>query len=430
MIDYLIMLALGVGAGYCLNNLFPFLKNRKQKAPVARDNGTAVVFRYDESKEEKEASDLSEQIWHQEETSFVFKINDKFAHTFDRRQVAGILVEDTLAFMNATRCVLLLLDEESGRLRVEYASGPDTEPLKDFSVLKSESVAGSVFKSKEPLMVNDLRSDYYNSINKEPYLRRSFVSVPLIVKGEAFGILTITDKKTGAAFHNKDLELLVNVARPAAIAFKNIRLFEQIQEGYLKTITTLAMLIDARDPYTRRHSENVTRYSVLIARELGLATGLVDLIKRAGLLHDIGKVAIRDDVLLKPGRLSPEEFEIIKSHAAKGEEIVRSLPFLKEVAGLVRSHHERFDGSGYPDGKKGEAIALGARILAVADSFDAMTTNRPYRNQLTLEQAVAEIRKNRGGQFDPAVADCFVSLIGRDPGLMNQREQSRAGILQ
>jgi putative nucleotidyltransferase with HDIG domain len=239
-----------------------------------------------------------------------------------------------------------------------------------------------------------------------------------LVKGMPIGALNVTAKKTSSPFTYRDEELLVNVARMGAIAFQNSRLHEQIQEDYLKTMMTLAVILDARDPYTKRHSENVTRYSVAIAKKMGFSPDQIETIRRSALLHDIGKIGIRDDILLKPGRLSPEEFEQIKIHPVKSQEIVSSLPFLKEVALLVRHHHERFDGNGYPDGESGEDIEMGARIMAVSDSFDAMTTDRPYRKKLPFDQAIAELISCKGTQFDPKVVDHFIAILKNNPKIV------------
>ena len=273
-----------------------------------------------------------------------------------------------------------------------------------------------IFRSKEPLCVNDLKTNsYYQSLSQEPYLENSFISVPLLMKGMPIGALNVTAKKTSTPFTGRDEELLINVARMGAIAFQNSRLHEQIQADYLKTMMTLAVILDARDPYTKRHSENVTRYSVAIAKEMGFNPAQIEIIRRSGLLHDIGKIGIRDDILLKPGKLTNEEFEQIKIHPVKSQEIVSSLPFLKEVAMLVRHHHERYDGKGYPDGKSGEDIELGSRIMAVSDSFDAMTTDRPYRKRLPLEEAIAELIRCKGTQFDPKVVDNFIAILQNNP---------------
>jgi putative nucleotidyltransferase with HDIG domain len=365
-----------------------------------------------------EISGLEEKMWFEEELAFLFKLNESISLSIGKSAIAERLVEEVKRFMNTTSCVLVIEDENTGQLKVEAASGTGIESLKNFSLNKSEGITGKVLSDKQPLLVNDLlKNSYYDSINREPYLGNAFIIAPLLIKGMAIGTLNVTAKKTGTDFSARDEELLINVASMAAIAFQNSRLHERIQEDYFKTITALAVILDARDPYTKRHSENVTRYSVAIAREIGFDFTEIETIRRAGLLHDIGKIGIRDDILLKPGKLTDEEFLQIKTHPAKSQEIVGSLPFLKEVSLLVRHHHERYDGRGYPDGKSGEDIELGSRILAVSDSFDAMTTDRPYRKRLPLEAAKAELLRCKSTQFDPKIVDCFISILENDPAI-------------
>ncbi len=366
----------------------------------------------------KESSILEEKMWYEEELAFLFKLNEEMSRALDKSSIARHLVEGVRNFMNTADCVLLLEDENSGVIRIEASSGIQADSLNNFLISKGESITGKVMANKEPLLVNDLKmNSYYNSLNQEFYLGNAFISVPLLNQGMSIGALNVTAKKTGEPFAKRDEELLINVARMGAVAFNDFRLHEQIQEDSLKTITTLALILDARDPYTKRHSENVTRYSVAIAVQLGFSPARVELIRRAALLHDIGKIGIRDDILLKPGKLTEEEFEQIKIHPLKSQEIVVSLPFLKDVSVLVRQHHERYDGKGYPDGKAGEDIELGARILAVSDSFDAMTTDRPYRKRLSLEAAKAELIRCRGTQFDPKAVDSFISILESNPAI-------------
>ncbi len=366
----------------------------------------------------RESVGLEEKMWYEEELAFLFKLNEKMSLSLDKSSIARHLVEEVRNFMNTADCVLLLEDENSKEIRIEAASGSRSESLKNFFISQGESITGKVLANKEPLLVNNLKmNSYYNSINQEPYLGNVFISVPLLNHGVSIGALNVTAKKTGELFTSRDEELLVNVARMGAVAFNNFWLHKQIQEDYLKTITTLALILDARDPYTKRHSENVTRYSVAIADQMGFSPAYVELIRRAALLHDIGKIGIRDDILLKPGKLTNEEFEQIKIHPVKSYEIVVSLSFLKDVSVLVRHHHERYDGKGYPDGKAGEDIELGARILAVSDSFDAMTTDRPYRKRLSLEAAKAELIRCRSTQFDLKAVDSFISILENNPAI-------------
>lgn len=191
-------------------------------------------------------------------------------------------------------------------------------------------------------------------------------------------------------------------------------LYQQLQKTYMQTIKALAQAIDAKDHYTHGHSEKVTKYALMIAQEMGLKSEEIEEIKEACELHDLGKIGIHDYILTKPGKLTLEEWEEVKLHSLKGAEILEPLDFLDGVIDLVRQHHERHDGKGYPYKLTGEQIKIGARIMAVADSFDAMISERPYREKpLSKEEAIEEIKKNSGTQFDPKVIGAFLGIIDK-----------------
>jgi len=194
---------------------------------------------------------------------------------------------------------------------------------------------------------------------------------------------------------------------------KNLsKLYEDLRETYMRTIKALAHAIDARDHYTFSHSDNVTRYAEIIARQMKIDAAYMEDLRDACQLHDLGKIGIHDSVLSKPGALTNQEFNEIKLHAQKGAQILEPLNFMDNVIEIVKHHHERFDGKGYPYGLKGEEIPLGSRIMSVADSYDAMVSARPYRKVgLTKNEAVSEIKKNRDTQFDPIVVDAFLEVI-------------------
>jgi len=196
---------------------------------------------------------------------------------------------------------------------------------------------------------------------------------------------------------------------------KNLtRIYENLKETYLRTIKSLAQAIDARDHYTYSHSENVTRYAVAIAEEMGLSSKEVETIRQACELHDLGKIGIPDFILTKPETLSFEEYEYVKNHPLKGAQILEPLAFLEDVIELVKEHHEHYDGKGYPLGTRGEDIPLGARIIALSDAYDAMTQARSYRKiPLTKQEAIEEIKRNSGAQFDPKVVEAFLKVVGR-----------------
>lgn len=208
--------------------------------------------------------------------------------------------------------------------------------------------------------------------------------------------------------------LLSNLVNQARIALTNSRLYSDIKENYIRTIKALAIAVDAKDTYTHGHSENVMNIAEEIAREMNLDEKNIGIIRDAGLLHDIGKIGIPGQILNKPGPLTYEEFNgIMKTHSALGANIVRDVPFLQGLYKLILHHHEHFDGSGYPDGIKGEQIPLGARILHVADAFEAMTSNRPYRTSLGEAEALRRLVAAKFTQFDPAVIDAFLRFALR-----------------
>jgi len=192
---------------------------------------------------------------------------------------------------------------------------------------------------------------------------------------------------------------------------------EQLQVTYVATLRSLIQILEAKDPYTRGHTERVASYSLALAKCLDMGPDDVRRILFGSLLHDIGKMGLRDDIINKPGPLTPEEWTQMKLHPVVGAQIVEKMEFLTGAIDVVRHHHESWDGKGYPDGLAGENIPLTARIVTVADSFDAMTTDRPYRKALSIEEALRRIEQSAGVQFDPRLAKVFVAYVkekGRD----------------
>ena len=183
---------------------------------------------------------------------------------------------------------------------------------------------------------------------------------------------------------------------------------KKIRDAFLSAITALAYALEAKDAYTSGHSQRVAETSVVIAKELGMSQESIDKIRLAGLVHDIGKIGIKESVLHKPDKLTNEEYQLIQLHCEAGERILTPIVEDEEILKIVRHHHERYDGGGYPDGLSGEQIPLGARIIAVADTYDAMTSKRPYREAMSIETSCAEIERSKGTQFDPIVADAFL----------------------
>lgn len=187
--------------------------------------------------------------------------------------------------------------------------------------------------------------------------------------------------------------------------------YHELEELFISLVSAMVDTLDAKSPWTKGHSERVAMYAEMIAKEMGFDEDAIKDIHLAGLLHDIGKIGTYDYLLDKPAKLTDEEFAIVKNHPAKGADILKGIKQLKTITPLVRHHHERIDGRGYPDGLKGDAIPLGARILHVADSFDSMTADRPYRPSPGIKYAVSELEKYSGAQFDPQAVKAFLNVI-------------------
>ena len=224
------------------------------------------------------------------------------------------------------------------------------------------------------------------------------------------GVVCLARLSTNGGFLPDEREMLLGFAQTTAVALQKMVLRENLERHLIDTITAFVTAIESKDPYLKGHSARVALYAAEIATVMGMDEEMIQVVSRGAMLHDLGKLSIMDTILRKPDRLTAEEFAIIKAHPVVGERILKPLRFLHRESCAVRSHHERFDGSGYPDGLKGEDIPLVARIVTVADVFDAVTSNRPYRTALPVEAAREEIARGRGTHFDPQVADAFASI--------------------
>lgn len=238
--------------------------------------------------------------------------------------------------------------------------------------------------------------------------------IPITYGRRLLGILGIGEKASGRLYSPEEIGILLNLGREISLGLENTRLYEQMKENFFGIILALIKAIEAKDPYTWGHCERVAEYAVELAEELGLSHDIIQLIKTSGLLHDIGKVGIDEEILLKQGRLDDDEFAIIRAHPLIGSRILESIEFHSLIRDGVRHHHERVDGRGYPDGLLGKEIPLALKILSVVDVYEAMTSDRPYRKALSKEEAIRELRMGCGGQFDEGVVKRFIDILERE----------------
>ena len=349
------------------------------------------------------------------EAEFVYCIAREILSTLDFDKILRSIVDRLTDELNLERCAVLLLDNTTDELFIKYARGLNRQSIERTKIKKGEKISGWVMEQDELVHSEDVNRDSRFARRKqEKYYTRALISIPLVVKNECIGVININNKKTGERFTDSELQLFREIAAELSIGIENARLYKNLQEVYIRTIKALTLAIDAKDHYTEAHSEHVTTYAVDIARELGLGLMEIEAIKEASQLHDLGKIGVHDYILIKPEKLTPQEWEEIKLHALKGAEILEPLGFKKEVTELIKQHHERYDGKGYPQGYKADEIALGARIMTAADAYDAMITKRPYRKAYSKKEAVEELKKNSGSQFDPRVINAFLKVLEKE----------------
>ncbi|HUI92272.1 MAG TPA: HD domain-containing phosphohydrolase [Chitinivibrionales bacterium] len=268
-----------------------------------------------------------------------------------------------------------------------------------------------VAENEEPMVMESGEPKAFREFPPLPDNIRSYIAFPLKTPQRTVGVLNLIRNREKNPFSNVDLEIINVLASQASISIENVRLYQNIRDNYLKTVRGFALAVEAKDRYTHGHSENVMKYTVVIAKHLGLSDAEIENVKYAGLLHDIGKIGVSELILNKPGRLTPSEFDEIKKHPSLGANIIADVPFLRPLVPMVFHHHEFYDGNGYPDGIKGEDIPFGARILSVADAYEAMTSDRPYRRSLSQQAALEILVAGKGKQFDPKMVDTFKEIL-------------------
>lgn len=320
--------------------------------------------------------------------------------------------------MNEERVQILIVDDEADMR--EYLS--DALKEEGYEVNTAEDGGKALEQIRMfnfHIAIIDIRIPGTSGLEVLHYVKKSGLETMVIMMTGHASLETAVEALREGAYDylikpfpvEKLLSVLKRGVREQRLARENARLNDKLKRTYIEVMISLATVIDAKNHRTRHHSQQVTRYTLIISEELKLPREEKQMLGKAASLHDIGKIGISDPILTKTGPLNNEEWAQIKSHPTRGAEILSPLKFLNEIIPLIRHHHERYQGSGYPDGLRGEDIALGAHIISVADAFDAMTSERPYRRALSQEKALLEIEAGLGDQFDPQIGELFITAI-------------------
>jgi putative nucleotidyltransferase with HDIG domain len=364
------------------------------------------------------ARDLEEKNFNLEKAvaklSTLHKVGLAINSTMDINRLFNLIVKITTETLNAQIGYIILTNKEESILKVTTLLGHDVtlSPEGTELPMKPSNVSTWVIKNRKPILIADINeAPEFDRISSMGYERKTLICAPLMTKDEIIGTITVVNKRDNSVYTNEELELLNTIAAQASIAIKNAKLYDEQQKIYMNTIHALVSAIEASDSYTRGHSERVTRYSMELARKLDLPKDRMKVIERAAILHDIGKIGIDMNLLHKTDKLTPADVFDLQQHPVIGMKILEPIEFLHDVRICIGQHHERYDGQGYPYNVPADRLLVESRILAIADAFDAMTSDRPYRKALPASKAMQELIDNAGGQFDPELVPKFIELL-------------------
>ena len=347
------------------------------------------------------------------ELAVLYDTSEKIASCLESKEVAGLIIDEAKKIITLDNISVMLLRDDTGQLETICGTGSTRKSAGTGK--EGNGIADCILKSGNAEIVNNVRND--SRFVEGDYKISSMMSVPLKIKDKSLGVINVSCENQ-FIYSARELKLLMALASQAAVAIENAKLYEKLKETFVTTIYTLAETIEKRDPYTGGHTRRVAKYSQILGQRINISNNDSNRLELAAVLHDIGKIGISDKILLKKGRLTDEEFAEIKKHTVFGEEILNHIDQLKDIIPGVRQHHERYGGGGYPDNLRGENISIIARIIAVADTFDAMMSDRPYRKGLELETTLEELKNIAGRQLDPDLVMAFIDAY--NTGLLTE----------
>lgn len=348
------------------------------------------------------------------EAETLLEIGRELAQTLDMQRVLELALERVERIVAAETSSIWECDPDQKELYFRVVRGRAAEDIRHLRIPFGQGIVGAVAASGKAELIEDVRKDpRWKGASTPRFDTRGMMAVPLISRGRVVGVLQLLNAVGRERFEESDLRQMQHFAGSLAHALENARLYSRQRRIFVETVIALAEAVERRDPYTGGHLHRVVAYSLALGEALGLDLDALEELRLGATLHDIGKIGVPDAVLLKAGPLDETEQEVMRRHASDGASIVSRIADLRPLVPIVRNHHERWDGSGYPDGLRGDQIPLAARIVSVADTFDAMTTSRPYRKSLPSEKAAQEIQRVAGTHLCPRVVGVFADLYRR-----------------
>ena len=368
---------------------------KKELEELSNKLESKIKLRTDELKKSKD------------QLSILYQISQTISSTLNIKDILKMILKFSVKISGANRGSVMLLDEKKNIFSIKTAYNLSEKIIREVTFTKDENTIGWVVKKKKPLYIRNLEKDKrFSKKETVNYKIIQLLIVPIIIDGEVKGVINL-DNIGKIRFSRDTINLLGSFSEQAAVALHNAQLYQKIQDSYFEIVKALAQAIEAKDPYTHGHSARVMEYALQIAQKLDLPEEEIKSLKYAAILHDIGKIGVRGYILNNSNGLTTSEYNQIKKHSIIGENIIQPIELLQPIRPLIRHHHEWYNGKGYPDGLSGENIPLGARILAVADAYDAMKSDRPYRKALSEEKAIQELKHGSGSQFDPQIVEVF-----------------------
>ena len=357
---------------------------------------------------------LSREVVQLTEAVSLYQVSEAIGTTIEIKELLNIILETALREVDAQEASIILWDSGDKKMKLEASLGLPEDVVKRGYVPRPNGIIEWVMKNNKPLMLHGgLEGTPFTGVKKDRGILSS-MCVPIRAKGKVLGVLSVNRTEKTDPFTQSKMQALTIITSHAAQSIENARLYTGLYRDYISIIVALSKAVEARDPYTQGHNARVVKYSIALGRELDLPEDKIEILKVASVLHDIGKIGIPDQILLKPDKLTAEEYTIMKQHPVIGDKILEPIASLKNARKVIYRHHERMDGKGYPEGLKDDELDIPSRILIVGEVFDALVTKRAYKDAWPLQKVIDFLKENSGTHFAPEVVESMIKVLDKE----------------